>query len=92
VVPNHAEETAHDIAVAIRGYLLTHPDAADSVDGIHRWWLVPRLRDEGRELVESALRRLVAEGILRRIAREDGRVIYTSGRKRAPVTAGPQAG
>jgi hypothetical protein len=81
VIPANHEGVVHDIASAIRGYIHAHPEAADSIDGIHRWWLLPALRDEAPELVEAAVAQLVEEGVLRRVALEDGRVIYWSGRK-----------
>lgn len=70
-----------EIASAIRRYIHVHPEAADSVDGIHRWWLEPALRDESPHRVDTAVGRLVAEGVLRRVVQEDGRVIYSSGQK-----------
>ena len=70
-----------DIATAIRCYIHAHPDAADSIDGIHRWWLVPALRDEAPQRVEAAVAQLVRERVLRQVVQEDGRVIYSSGQK-----------
>jgi hypothetical protein len=58
-----------------------NPDAADSLAGVHRWWLPPGLRDEAPQRVEDAVGVLVAEGVLRQVLQEDGRVIYSSGRK-----------
>lgn len=70
----------HEIAGGVRRYVRSHPEAADSVDGIHRWWLDPALRDEARERVLDALERLVGEGVLRRVTLEDGQVIYSGAR------------
>ena len=70
-----------DIAASIRRYVHDHPDAADSIDGIHRWWLVPALRDEAPRRVEAAVAQLVRERVLRQVVQEDGRVIYSSGQK-----------
>lgn len=71
----------HEIARAIRHYIYSHPDAADSIDGVHRWWLLPLLHEEAREFVEAAVAQLVGEGVLREVVQEDGRVIYSKGRK-----------
>ena len=71
------------IVVAIRRYFATHPDAADSIEGIQRWWLLPQSREEPRLLIERALDRLVAEGAAHRTVLEDGRVIYANPRRRA---------
>jgi hypothetical protein len=70
-----------DIVRALRGYLERRPDAADSIDGIQRWWLPTALHDESPVLLEAAIAELVDEGRLRRVVQEDGRVIYSSGRK-----------
>lgn len=79
-------DVVDEIASSVRLYVRTHPDAADSGDGIHRWWLVPGLRDETREHVAAALERLVEEGVLRRVTLEDGQVIYSG------VRSQPQGG
>lgn len=71
------------IASAILRYFATHPDAADSVDGIQRWWLLPLLREEPLPLVQIALERLVVEGVVRRVVLEDGRVVYANLRRNA---------
>lgn len=62
----------------ISAYLLAHPDAADTLTGIMQWWL-PRLRyEESIESVRQALALLVAEGVMRRIERRDGSVLYAA--------------
>ena len=70
-----------EIARALRDYLDRRPDAADSIEGIHRWWLPSSLHDESPALVEAAVAQLLDEGRLRRVVQEDGGVIYSSGRK-----------
>jgi hypothetical protein len=82
-VPRHVDDAAHDIVVVIRRYIHAHPDAADTIDGIHRWWLLPTLQDESRQLVADALDSLVQEGVMRQVTLEDGRVIYSSARRPA---------
>ena len=77
-----------DIVRALRDYLDRRPDAADSIDGIHRWWLPAALHDGAPELVEAAVAALVADGTLRSVVQEDGRVIYSSGRRPPPRTQG----
>ena len=71
----------HEIARALTHYIQRFPDAADSIEGMHRWWLSPFLSGEAQELVEAAVAQLVSEGVLRQMVLEDGRVIYSSGRK-----------
>jgi len=64
------------IADTIERYLDQNPDAADSAEGIRRWWLPPGLSEEAPETVEEALDRLVASGVIRRQPLPDGRVLY----------------
>ncbi len=80
-IPTNHDDVVQDIAAEIRHYILAHPDAADSIDGIHRWWLMPALRDESPQRVEAAVAQLVRERELRHIVQEDGRVIYSNGQK-----------
>ena len=56
----------HKVARELAGYLAEHPDAADSLEGILRWWL-PRLRlQEATKRIEDALDELIKEGIVER--------------------------
>ena len=75
------DDAVLSIAGAIRSYFARHPDAADSADGIRRWWLLPFLQEEPLPLVERALERLVADGVTQRMVLEDGRVIYANARR-----------
>lgn len=50
------------VAAAIERYLASHPQAADSVDGIANWWLADP--DANRATIVAALDRMVAEGKL----------------------------
>jgi hypothetical protein len=48
----------------ILAYLLEHPDAEDTVDGIVQWWLLERkIKHQGR-LVKDAVSELVDKGYL----------------------------
>jgi len=70
------------ITRVILDYLTMHPDAADSAEGIQRWWVLPQLGEEPLALVEVALRRLARAGKARRVVLEDGRVVYGAVRGR----------
>ena len=76
--PANDADVVRAIATAIHRYIVLHPDAADSIDGIHHWWLPPSLHGEAPAWVEAAVARLVADGVLRQVTQEDGRVIYSS--------------
>lgn len=71
-------------ALAVLAYLQRHRHAADSVDGVARWWM----GDDGRftpAQVQQALDRLVAVGRLRRESLADGSWLYAA----APVPGMP---
>jgi hypothetical protein len=80
-VLRRSEEVVPDIATTIRRYILDHPDAADTIEGISHWWL-PHPHEAPQGQVEDAVAHLVKEGVLKQIVLEDGRVIYASARKR----------
>ena len=64
----------YDLEHAVLSYLDLHPDAADTLMGIARWWLdlpprrLPRLA--------AALERLAEQGRLGRRVLRDGTVVY----------------
>jgi hypothetical protein len=72
------------VAAILRGYIAGHPDAADTLEGIARWWFPAAVVPEA---MRSAVERLVEEGVLRRHRGADGTVIYA-----APGTPAGQHG
>ena len=64
------------IANAVLGYLDQHPDAADTVDGIAKWWL-PEPWCVDPDSVQSALTRLEAQGAVLRRTLADHHVLYS---------------
>ncbi len=73
------DEQALTLARGIERYLKNHPNAADSLEGIQRWWLRHRYAEDTLQ-VERALELLIAEGIVVKRILPDGRAVY-SGRK-----------
>ena len=61
---------------AIEDYFASHPDAADSADGIARWWLVGEGIVATAEEVRMALGVLVERGLVLPQRMPDGRLIY----------------
>ena len=53
-----------------------HPTAADTVDGIARWWL-DGAEEPALKVVEAALEMLVHRGLLVRNPLPDGNFVYT---------------
>jgi len=52
------------IANDILGYLIAHPDAQDTLQGIAEWWLLEQRITEQTALVSEALAVLVKEGLV----------------------------
>jgi hypothetical protein len=72
------------IAEEIARYLRAHPEAADSFEGIRRWWL-PRVRfEETTAQIERALDELLERGIVVREVMPDGRILYRRGEPGEP--------
>ena len=70
------EDHLTDIVDAILRYLADHPDAADTSEGIAKWWL-PTDRTFDTEAVLSALARLEAQGLVHRRINADHHVLYS---------------
>ena len=66
------------IAAEIARYLVQHPDAADTFDGIKRWWLSRIRVEEAIVHVRQALDGLVLEGLVVEQKLADGRLVYRS--------------
>lgn len=72
------ESAVDEIARQIVRYLDRHPDAADTFDGIHRWWLSRIRIEEAARDVQSALDGLIARRHVIREALPDGQLLYRS--------------
>lgn len=71
----------------IVAYLSAHPRAADSADGIRRWWLGPSGAAVRLDEVEQALATLVDQGQVRQVRIADGTLLYS--RPECDRTASP---
>lgn len=71
------DDDSNEIAEQILRYLQKHPKAADSVDGITRWWLRRQRFEESVERVQKVLDRLVSEDLIFRSVSKSGVVIYS---------------
>lgn len=65
------------IARDLEKYISLHPTAADTADGIARWWL-ERPERHALSRVEAALESLVTRGLLARASLPDGRAVYSA--------------
>jgi Fe2+ or Zn2+ uptake regulation protein len=66
------------LAAELLRYLAQHPGAADTAEGILRWWLPQSMAAHGLPEVEAALEQLVQDGALERRRLPDGRVLYAA--------------
>jgi hypothetical protein len=71
-----ASNSSDPLADQILRYLLEHPEAQDTIDGIADWWLTERIVRQGIAEVEIALSHLVERGLVDVAVREDGKRHY----------------
>lgn len=69
------------IAREVERYIATNPDAADTVEGIARWWLMLADVEAALTRVEAALDLLVRRGVMSRQLLPDGNCVYSCIRK-----------
>lgn len=70
------EERVTEVAGEIRRYLERSPMAADTLDGIRRWWLQLLRIEEAQAIVETALEVLMKEGLISAETSEHGETVY----------------
>ena len=58
-------ERLGELAAQITSYLAAHPNARDTVEGVHRWWLTGT--DATSDEVSAALNYLVSLGRVERV-------------------------
>lgn len=56
--------TTRAVADAIASHLAAYPDSADTVEGIHQWWLRPLGLDHSIEVTARALELLAMERVV----------------------------
>lgn len=77
----HLPNDGDGVVAEVLRYLQAHPHAADTIEGITRWWLAPKLGTVSAESLERALARLMESGHVQRDALSDGRYVYRRGHK-----------
>lgn len=65
------------LRAAIEEHLAQYPQAADSAEGVARWWLAPRGLNAGLVEVEHVLAEMVHEHRLRCVRLADGTVLFS---------------
>ena len=64
------------VAMKIRDYMRRFPDAADTDEHITHWWLNEGDVEQEPEVVASALKMLVTNGLIERVELPDNRAVY----------------
>jgi len=64
------------IAREILSYLVDHPDARDTVDGIIRWWIPEQKMKTHVTTVKDVIAELVGRGLILERAGHDSRIHY----------------
>lgn len=67
-----------ETVAALRRYLLAHPDACDTVDGIGGWWL-----SRPSDVVYAAVSQLVGSAEMECVSGPDGQPLYRAARTMA---------
>jgi len=66
-----------ELVVGILRYLLAHPRAKDTIDGIEKWWLPKNTSPEKKRRIEETLNRLASNGWLVARSSPQSETIYS---------------
>ena len=69
-------ESDQQVIQKILQYLVEHPDAKDTPEGIYKWWLPKGYSDRGRDEVQKALDLLTSKEWLTKRGTVPSREIY----------------
>ena len=70
------------VILEIVRYIVAHPEAKDTIEGVMRWWLPEGLPERRREDVEAGLAVLVARGFIVERVIATARKIYCANKER----------
>lgn len=73
----HSDEIGGALADQVLDYLVQHPEAQDTVEGIAEWWLLEQRVTHALTEVEAAVAELVAQDLLVARRRSGGRTCYS---------------
>ena len=72
----HGNDSDLEVADAVLSYLRAHPEAADTLQGIVRWWLPQQRYDRESGRIEAVLTWLAQRGRLQVRMLPDGQFLY----------------
>jgi hypothetical protein len=73
-----SDDAGAEIEGLISSYAASHPNAADTLEGVHAWWVGARVPGATRTEVELACLRLVAAGVIERAELPDGVTLFVA--------------
>ena len=80
-MPDSNEAEMIHIANEIKRYIKDYPNAADTLEGIAKWWLLRQRYEESVSLVQEALDYLVLESVVERKTNIGGDHVYFSAKR-----------
>ncbi|WP_428243230.1 hypothetical protein [Gynuella sp.] len=75
-MPDLDAQPYQSAADAILRYLAQRPEAAETVEGVAKWWLARQRYDDSVRLVQQALDYLEKQGEVEKMSITDGQVLY----------------
>lgn len=75
-ITSKAPKQVTETAAAIERYLSSRPQAAETVEGIARWWLRRQRFEDSVEMVQRALDLLVRRGVVEQLSLSGGQPMY----------------
>jgi len=66
-----------DLITELLRYVVAHPNAKDTLDGIEKWWLRKSTKREAKRRLEEALNLLAAKGWLNARSSPQSETIYS---------------
>ena len=73
-----------EFIVEILRYVVGHPKAKDTIEGIEKWWLSHSASREGRRRIEESLELLVSKGWLIGRSSPQSETLYSLNEKSLP--------
>jgi hypothetical protein len=80
--PDQMTEKKQQLGEEILQYLIDHPNAQDTLQGIVTWWLLERTIKHRTALVKEVLNKLVVDGLIIAQQGSDSQTHYKINRRR----------
>jgi len=81
------DSDVQQIADKIECYLKDHPNAADTIEGITKWWLPEQGFEVSSLIVQQALNYLSSKSVVKCNANLSGNKVYSSNKTKAEYQA-----